>query len=99
MDLLHPMGTWMQIGVHTPEAHVDLKPFDIFERELRIIGSNSLADKFPQAVELMPQVSDTVAKLVTQTFPVWDFAAAVQSMGSAGSVKTQLEITPLNRKD
>ena len=96
MDLLHPMGTWMQIGVHAPEAHVELKPFEIFERELRIIGSNSLADKFPQAVELMPQVSDTVAKLVTQTFPVWNFAAAVKSMGCAGSVKTQLEFTPFN---
>jgi 2-desacetyl-2-hydroxyethyl bacteriochlorophyllide A dehydrogenase len=96
MELLHPMGTWMQIGVHTPEAHVDLKPFDIFERELRIIGSNSLADKFPQAVELMPQVSEAVSKLVTKTFKVWDFAEAVQSMGSAGSVKTQLQITPFH---
>jgi 2-desacetyl-2-hydroxyethyl bacteriochlorophyllide A dehydrogenase len=96
MELLHPMGTWMQIGVHTPEAHVDLKPFEIFGRELRIIGSNSLADKFPQAVELMPDVSRAVAKLVTKIFKVWDFAEAVQSMGSAGSVKTQLEITPFH---
>ncbi len=90
MDLLEPMGSWMQVGVHAPEAAVEVKPFDIFERELKIIGSNSLADKFPAAVELMPDLSATAAALVTSRFPAWEFAQAVASMGAAGSVKTQL---------
>jgi 2-desacetyl-2-hydroxyethyl bacteriochlorophyllide A dehydrogenase len=90
MDLLHPMGVWMQIGVHAPEATVGLRPFDIFERELSIIGSNSLADKFPAAVALMPQMREAARALVTSRFSVWDFDAAVRSMAGAGSVKTQL---------
>lgn len=90
MSLLEPMGSWMQIGVHAPDAMVDIKPFDIFERELKIIGSNSLADKFPAAVELMPDLSAAAASLVTSRFPAWDFAQAVASMADAGSVKTQL---------
>ncbi len=98
MDLLHPMGTWMQIGVHAPDATVALKPFDIFERELRIIGSNSLADKFPAAVALMPQMSEAAKALVTSRFDVWDFAAAVQSMGGSGSVKTQLTFSTVSQK-
>lgn len=96
MDLLEPMGSWMQIGVHAPDAAVELKPFDIFERELKIIGSNSLADKFPAAVELMPDLSAVAAALVTSRFPAWDFAQAVASMSGAGSVKTQLTFDPLS---
>jgi len=96
MDLLHPMGTWMQIGVHAPDATVALKPFDIFERELRIIGSNSLADKFPAAVALMPEMSAAAKALVTSRFDVWDFAAAVHSMGGAGSIKTQLTFSSVS---
>ena len=95
MDLLEPMGSWMQIGVHAPEATVALKPFDIFERELKIIGSNSLADKFPAAVELMPDLSAIAAALVTSRLPAWEFARAVASMGEAGSVKTQLTFDPV----
>lgn len=95
MDLLEPMGSWLQIGVHAPEATVAVKPFEIFERELKIIGSNSLADKFPAAVELMPDLSAVAAALVTSRFPVWDFATAVASMGASGSVKTQLTFDPV----
>lgn len=95
MDLLEPMGSWIQVGVHAPDAAVELKPFDIFERELKIIGSNSLADKFPAAVELMPDLSSAAAALVTSRFPAWDFAHAVASMAGAGSVKTQLTFDPV----
>lgn len=90
MSLLNPMGIWMQIGVHAPDAAVELKPFEVFERELKIIGSNSLGDKFHAAVELMPDLSAAAATLVTSRFRAWDFAQAVASMGEAGSVKTQL---------
>jgi 2-desacetyl-2-hydroxyethyl bacteriochlorophyllide A dehydrogenase len=95
IDLLEPMGSWMQIGVHAPEATVALKPFDIFERELKIVGSNSLADKFPAAVELMPDLSTVAAALVTSRLPAWEFARAVATMGEAGSVKTQLTFDPV----
>ena len=96
LDLLEPMGRWMQIGVHAPDAAVELKPFDVFERELSIVGSNSLADKFPAAVELMPDLSAIAAALVTSRFSAWDFAQAVASMGAAGAVKTQLTFDPLS---
>ena len=96
MNLLQPMGRWMQIGVHAPDATVELKPFDVFERELSIIGSNSLADKFPAAVELMPDLSAVAAALVTSRFSAWDFAQAVASMAAAGAVKTQLTFDPLS---
>ena len=90
MGLLQPTGTWVQVGVHAPDATVAIKPFEIFDRELRIVGSNSLADRFPAAVELMPDIDEQVARLVTSRVSVWEFGAALASMSGAASVKTQL---------
>ena len=90
MALLNPTGIWMQVGVLAPEASVAMHPFDVFDRELSIIGSNSLADKFPNAVELMPDIIDQAAQLITGKVSVWDFEAGLASARSMTSVKTQL---------
>jgi 2-desacetyl-2-hydroxyethyl bacteriochlorophyllide A dehydrogenase len=83
-------GVLVQVGVHHVEATVDVNPFTIYEHELRIIGSNSLANQFPAAVDLMYDVAEHAGKLIGETFSVWDFAKAVQQMSSGHSVKTQL---------
>lgn len=90
MDLLNPMGVWMQVGVLAPEAQVALHPFLVFEREVSIIGSNSLADKFPMALELMPDIAVQAERLITNRVSVWDFAAALASARGPSSVKTQV---------
>ena len=90
MALLGPTGIWMQVGVLAPEATVTLNPFDVFDREISIIGSNSLADKFPAAVELMPDIMEPAAKLISSRVSVWDFQAGLESARAATSVKTQL---------
>jgi hypothetical protein len=54
------------------------------------VGSNSLANQFPAAVDLMPDISDRTAQLIGDTFSVWEFAAAVKSMAAGHAVKTQL---------
>lgn len=83
-------GVLVQVGVHHVEATVDINPFTVYEHELRIIGSNSLANQFPAAVDLMVDIAQQARKLIGDTFSVWDFATAVQKMASGHSVKTQL---------
>jgi 2-desacetyl-2-hydroxyethyl bacteriochlorophyllide A dehydrogenase len=83
-------GVLVQVGVHNVEDTVDVHPFTIYEHELRIIGSNSLANQFPAAVDLMYDVAQQAGKLIGETFPVWDFAEAVQRMSTGNAVKTQL---------
>ncbi|KQT63309.1 MULTISPECIES: alcohol dehydrogenase catalytic domain-containing protein [unclassified Aureimonas] len=87
---LDATGTLVQVGVHNEEDRVGLPPFLIYEKELRIVGSNSLADKFPAAVEFMPDIRDEASALVTDTYSAWDFAAAVDNMAKGASVKTLL---------
>lgn len=90
LGLIRKTGVLVQVGVHGVDSTVDVNPFTIYEHELRIIGSNSLANQFPAAVDLMADISGQTARLIGDTFSVWDFAAAVKSMESGHAVKTQL---------
>lgn len=83
-------GTLVQVGVHEEDATVAIEPFHVYEHEIRIVGSNSLADRFPAAVDVMSDIFDQVEPLITDTFPVWEFAKAVENMSHGRSVKTQL---------
>lgn len=87
---LRKTGLLVQVGVHEAETRVDVLPFEIYEQELRIVGSNSLANQFPAAVDLMYDVAEQASKLIGDTHSVWDFKAAVQAMAGGSAIKTQL---------
>lgn len=93
MTLVEKTGVLVQVGVHDEDATVGFNPFTIYEREIRIIGSNSCAGKFPAAVDLMADIRDRAAVLLGESFPVWDFAMAVDSMVAGHAVKTQLRFS------
>jgi len=90
LTLIEKTGVLVQVGVHDEDAEASFNPFRLYEREFRFIGSNSCAGQFPAAVDLMPDIRDKAALLLGETFPVWNFDQAVQSMQTGRSVKTQL---------
>ncbi len=90
LTLVEKTGTLVQVGVHDEHATSQFVPFKIYEREITIVGSNSCADKFAAAAEIMPDIADRAAVLLGDPFPVWEFAAAVESMVAGKAVKTQL---------
>jgi len=87
---LRKTGLLVQVGVHEVETRVEVLPFEIYEQELRIVGSNSLANQFPAAVDLMYDVADRASKLIGKPHSVWDFKNAVQAMAKGSAIKTQL---------
>ena len=93
VSLVEKTGTLVQIGVHDEDAIVGFNPFKIYEREIHIVGSNSCADKFSAAVDMMADIHDRAAVLLGDPFPVWNFAEAVDSMVAGHSIKTQLRIS------
>jgi 2-desacetyl-2-hydroxyethyl bacteriochlorophyllide A dehydrogenase len=93
LNAVEKTGVMVQVGVHDADAAATFNPFRLYERELRIIGSNSCADKFPAAVELMPDIRDEVSHLIGESFSFWNFGQAVQAMESGKAVKTQLRFS------
>ena len=83
-------GALVQVGVHDADALASFKPFRLYEHEFRFIGSNSCADRFAPAVDLMTDIRAKAALLLGPALSVWDFEKAVQQMDSGHAVKTQL---------
>ncbi|SDK31223.1 2-desacetyl-2-hydroxyethyl bacteriochlorophyllide A dehydrogenase [Agrobacterium fabrum] len=91
--LVEKTGAYVQVGVHDEHAEASFVPFKLYEQELRFIGSNSCAGKFAAAVELMPDIRDKAKVLIGESFPVWSFETAIQSMQAGKSIKTQLRFS------
>jgi 2-desacetyl-2-hydroxyethyl bacteriochlorophyllide A dehydrogenase len=90
LTLVEKTGTLVQVGVHDEDFTIPINPFKVYEQEITIVGSNSLADRFGAAVDLMPDLKDQAEKLIGEPFKIWDFAAAVESMAEGRTIKTQL---------
>ncbi|WCK69505.1 alcohol dehydrogenase catalytic domain-containing protein [Agrobacterium tumefaciens] len=90
LQLVEKTGAYIQVGVHDEHAEATFVPFKLYEQEFRFIGSNSCADKFSAAVDFMPDIREKAELLIGESFPVWSFDEAVQSMQAGKSIKTQL---------
>ena len=93
LNAIEKTGVLVQVGVHDADAKATFNPFLLYEREFRFIGSNSCADKFTAAAELMPDIKEDVSHLLGGSFSVWNFGDAVQWMEDGNAVKTQLRFT------
>lgn len=80
-------------GVAPEEAEIRVKPYDIFRRELKLIGSFSQARTFDRATKLVNNGVVKLKALVTNTFPLEGWADALERM-RAGSDEVKMVMTP-----
>lgn len=85
-------GRFLQLGVAPQEATVPFSPFDVYRRELTIIGSMALAGTFARAVALLGEKSLCWPQLISHRLPLNEFADAVQLVRAARGGKAV--ITP-----
>ena len=90
LDRVAVRGTLVQMGVTAPETAVALHPFEVFEKELTILGSNSLADCYPTAVEQISGLAAVIRPLVTHTLPLTSYAEALTLAASPEALKVHL---------
>lgn len=83
-------GTLLQMGVVSPTAHIDLYPYDLFDREISIVGSQSLATSYPDAVAEITNLPGLAERTVTHTFGLDDYAAALEAAKSETARKVHL---------
>ena len=86
-----PNGTFMVFGVSAPEATVSIAPFEIYRRELTIVGSMAILRTFAAAVETVARHGDRFRPLLTHRFGLDRFADAVATMSSGAAVKVTIE--------
>jgi threonine dehydrogenase-like Zn-dependent dehydrogenase len=90
VDMLGPRGRLVQMGVAHEDARISVSPYAMFAKELSIIGSNSLANAYAAAIDLMPDIADALRPLVTDRLPLTRYAEAVRRASSPHSIKVQV---------
>ena len=90
ISALGPRGRLIQMGVASPAATVALNPYEVFAKEISIVGSNSLAEKYPAAADRMVDLQSELDCLVTSTFSIEDYAAAMVAATSPDQIKVQV---------
>jgi threonine dehydrogenase-like Zn-dependent dehydrogenase len=78
------------MGVASPTAYVALSPYEVFAKELTIVGSNSLAEKYAESAERMVDLQGEVVSMITATFAVEDYAQALEAAKSPDHIKIQI---------
>ncbi|WP_413105592.1 alcohol dehydrogenase catalytic domain-containing protein [Streptomyces sp. Inha503] len=90
LDRLAKRGTLLQMGVVSPESSVDLFPYDLFDRELSLVGSQSLATAFPDAVREVLDLPRLAERMVTHTFALEEYPAALEAARSDSARKVHI---------
>lgn len=85
-----PMGKLMMFGVCPMDSQVTIDPFQVYHKDLTIIGSMAINHTFSPAVALVESRAIELEPLISHSLPLDDFNRALQLAGSSESVKVQI---------
>ena len=83
-------GTFLMFGVAAAHAVARFSPFQIFNDEIRVVGSMAVLHSFERAATLLGRGLIAADELVTHSLPLDDFATAVDTFRSGSGLKIQL---------
>lgn len=82
-------GKLLYFGVCPPSAEIRLNPFEVYRRELQVIGSFSLNGTLGPALRLIRSGAVRVEPLVSHTFGLDEFEAYLRRVGRPDTMKLQ----------
>jgi 2-desacetyl-2-hydroxyethyl bacteriochlorophyllide A dehydrogenase len=80
-------GTFLQFGVAAPDVRVEIDPFDIYEREIRILGAVCPLNSFARSLHLLATGVVKPEPLVSDTFSLGQYGAALDKFARGSSRK------------
>jgi NADPH2:quinone reductase len=86
-----PNGSFMVFGVSSPEAKVPISPFEIYRREITVIGSMAILRTFGPAVETVARHTARFRPLLTHRFGLDAFEDAVAAISGGSAVKVTID--------
>ncbi|HWC36212.1 MAG TPA: alcohol dehydrogenase catalytic domain-containing protein [Mycobacteriales bacterium] len=90
LDRVATGGTLLLFGVAPPGATVPLAPYDVYRREITIVGSMAVHNSFDRAVAELAAKPEFAAGLVTHRFGLTEYAAALDTFRSGDSGKVEI---------
>jgi threonine dehydrogenase-like Zn-dependent dehydrogenase len=84
-------GTILFFGVCPPDARAAFSPYEIFRRELVLIGSHSLCFNLPDAISVLAGLGRKADALVSHRLPIEAIARQVLEPAKSGTMKIQYQ--------
>lgn len=93
VDYLVDGGSALFFGVCPPSARIEISPFELFRRQLRLVGTHSLNRNIPQALDAIRSFGPEIGRLVSHRLSLAEVAEILAGHGPAGSLKIQATMT------
>jgi 2-desacetyl-2-hydroxyethyl bacteriochlorophyllide A dehydrogenase len=84
-------GKLLFFGVNPPDARITLSPYDVYRKDLEILGSFALRYTFHDALALLEGGAIDVKPLLSERFPIERFPEALALAGSGDALKVQIQ--------
>jgi 2-desacetyl-2-hydroxyethyl bacteriochlorophyllide A dehydrogenase len=84
-------GKLLFFGVNPPDARIALSPYDVYRKDLEILGSFALRYTFHDALALLEGGAIDVKPLLSERFPIERFPEALALAGSGDALKVQIQ--------
>lgn len=83
-------GTFQHFGVAPAEAHAKYSPFRVYRDEINIVGTMAVLNSFGRAVEMFEAGAINAAAMISHTFTLEDYAAALDKFRAGTGRKLQI---------
>ncbi len=83
-------GTFLQFGVAPTEATARFSPYRVYNEEIDIIGSMAVINSYRRAVDLMAAGVIDAERMVSDAFPLSDYARAIDTFRAGTGRKLQI---------
>ncbi|MEJ7728266.1 MAG: zinc-dependent alcohol dehydrogenase family protein [Polyangiaceae bacterium] len=80
LKFVKPGGTYVVFGVCGPQDKIDFYPFDVYRRDLTIVGSFAIRRTYDRAFKLMEAGVVDVKKLIHEALPVEEIGRGLEMM-------------------
>lgn len=85
-------GTALYFGVCPQSAQIEVAPFEIFRRQLSLVGSHSLNHNIPEALDALRAFDGDLSKLVSHRMSLGEMQAIFKLGIPKGSLKVQMVV-------
>lgn len=89
VDLVADGGRALFFGVCAPTARIEISPFEVFRRQLQLLGTHSLNRNIPDALAAIRAEGSDIARLVSHHVSLDEVGHFMQTHAPAGSLKIQ----------
>jgi threonine dehydrogenase-like Zn-dependent dehydrogenase len=91
LKFVKPGGTYVVFGVCGPQDKIDFYPFDVYRRDLTIVGSFAIRRTYDRAFKLMEAGVIDVKKLIHEAMPVEEIGRGLEMM-KKGQAPMKLQV-------